>query len=90
MVTICPQSGVYGRPRPYSGVAMATLPRPSAVPPDEPPAPTQASVLRRARGLASAALHLLDPAVLAGNAVESAWLARPRDDLAGRTAGGSR
>ena len=74
MVTICPTFGVYGAPRPYSGEAMATLPRPSAVPSDEHPAAPQASVLRRARGLASAALHLLDPAVLAGNAVESAWL----------------
>ncbi len=74
MVTIRPTFGVYGPPRPYSCDAMATLPRPSAVPSDEPPAAPQASVLRRARGLASAALHLLDPAVLAGNAVESAWL----------------
>ncbi len=54
---------------------MVTLPLPSAVPPAEPPAPTQGSVVRRAGGLASAALRLLDPAVLAGNAVESVWLA---------------
>ena len=32
-------------------------------------------MVRRAGGLASAALRLLDPAVLAGNAVESVWLA---------------
>ena len=54
---------------------MVTLPLPSAVPPAEHPAPTQVSVVRRAGGLASAALRLLDPAVLAGNAVESVWLA---------------
>jgi len=54
---------------------MATRPRPTAVPFDEHPAPTQASVLRRARGLASTVRHLLGPAVLAGNAVESVWLA---------------
>jgi triacylglycerol lipase len=75
MLTIWATHGCMGRPRPYSGDAMATLPRPSAVPPDEHPAATQASVLRRARALASYAVHLLDPAVLAGNAVESAWLA---------------
>lgn len=54
---------------------MATLPRPTAVPPAEHPAATQVSVLRRARTLASVALHLLDPAVVAGNVVESVWLA---------------
>ena len=32
-------------------------------------------MLRHARGLVSAVRHLLDPAVIAGNAVESAWLA---------------
>jgi pimeloyl-ACP methyl ester carboxylesterase len=75
MVTICPQSGVYGRARPYSGVAMATRPRPTAAPRDEAPASTQVSVLRHARGLVSAVRHLLDPAVIAGNAVESVWMA---------------
>jgi triacylglycerol lipase len=54
---------------------MAPQPRPAAAPPDEPPAPTQASVLGRALGLTAPARHLLDPAVIAGNAVESVWLA---------------
>jgi pimeloyl-ACP methyl ester carboxylesterase len=54
---------------------MATATRPSAAPTDQDTAATRVSGLRRARGLVSAALHLLDPAVLAGNAVESAWLA---------------
>src|SRR5690242_21602315 len=54
---------------------MATHPRPTAVPPDERPAPTQASALRRARGVAASVRHLLDPAVIVGNAVESVWLA---------------
>ena len=51
------------------------LPRLSAVPPADPPAPTQVSGVRRATRVAVAALHLLDPAVLVGNAVESAWFA---------------
>ena len=75
MVTICQKFGVQGAVRPYSGGAMGSSALPSVVPPPEPPAPPQASVLRRATGLASAALRLLDPAVLAGNAVESVWLA---------------
>jgi pimeloyl-ACP methyl ester carboxylesterase len=54
---------------------MATLPRPSAASRTEPPAPLRASVVRHARGLARTVRHLLDPAVVAGNLVESAWLA---------------
>jgi pimeloyl-ACP methyl ester carboxylesterase len=75
MLTICPHFGVAMPGRPYIGAAMATLPRPAADLPDEHPAPTQASLLQRARDVATAALHLLDPAVIAGNAVESVWLA---------------
>lgn len=75
MLTICPHFGVAMPGRPYIGAAMATLPRPAADLPDEHPAPTQASLLQRARDVATAALHLLDPAVVAGNAVESVWLA---------------
>lgn len=52
---------------------MAPLSRPAAVPPDEDPAPTQASLATRARGVLSAALTLLEPAVIAGNAVETVW-----------------
>ncbi len=52
---------------------MAPLSRPAAVPPDEDPAPTQASLVTRARDVLSAALTLLEPAVIAGNAVETVW-----------------
>jgi predicted alpha/beta hydrolase family esterase len=54
---------------------MVTIPLPSAEPPAEAPAPTQVSGLRRAARLAASAVALLDPALLAGNAVESVWLA---------------
>lgn len=52
---------------------MAPLSRPAAVPPDEDPAPTQTSLMARARGVLAAALALLEPAVIAGNAVETVW-----------------
>lgn len=61
--------------RAYSGRAMASLPRPTAVPHGESPAPSKASLVERARGLAVGALAVLDPAVLAGGAVEAVWLA---------------
>jgi triacylglycerol lipase len=75
MVTICPHFTVWTPGRPYIGAAMATLPRPAADESREHPAATQVSLLQRARGLATVAAHFLDPAVIAGNAVESVWLA---------------
>ena len=54
---------------------MASLPRPAAVPRGETPAPSRASLVERARGMATSALGVLDPAVLAGGAVEAVWLA---------------
>ena len=51
------------------------LPMPTSSLLEHPARGTQVSVVRRAGGLASAALRLLDPAALAGNAVESVWLA---------------
>jgi triacylglycerol lipase len=57
----------------YSGVAMAPLPRPVGAPEPE-PAPRPSPWPDRARGVLTAAAGLLDPAVLAGAAVESAWL----------------
>ena len=63
------------RTRAYSGRAMASLPRPAAVPHGETPAPSQGSLAERARGVATGALGVLDPAVLAGGAVEAVWLA---------------
>ena len=60
--------------RAYSDRAMASLPRPTAGPHGEVPAPSQASLVSRARSAAAGILSLLDPAVLAGGAVESVWL----------------
>jgi triacylglycerol lipase len=53
---------------------MATLPRPAADP-HEPPARAHVSLVQRTRSVTSGALGLLDPAVLAGGAVEAVWLA---------------
>ena len=54
---------------------MASLPRPAAGPHGEIPAPTRLSLASRARGVVTGALGVLDPAVLAGGAVEAVWLA---------------
>ena len=83
--------GCSRRLRPYSGVAMATLPRPAAAPRRRAPC-TDAGLGAppRPRPGRRPPLHLLDPAVIAGNAVESAWLAAHVDDLAGRPARGAR
>ena len=53
---------------------MASFPRPVAVPPAKAPAPARTSLTGRARDLLDGAVGLLDPAVLAGAAVEAAWL----------------
>ena len=54
---------------------MAPLTRPTAVPPAEDLAPTRAPVAARVRAAASAAASVLDPAMLAGGAVEAVWFA---------------
>ena len=54
---------------------MASLPRPAADLHGEIPAPPQVSLTERARHVATGALVVLDPAVLAGGAVEAVWLA---------------
>ncbi|MEO5608028.1 MAG: alpha/beta fold hydrolase [Ornithinibacter sp.] len=55
---------------------MASSPRPRAEHPAEAPAPEQASVLARALDAASSTTaFILDPAVVAGAVVETAWLA---------------
>jgi triacylglycerol lipase len=54
---------------------MASFPRPAAVPPIEAPAPARAPLVGRARDVVDGAVGLLDPAVLAGAAVEAVWLA---------------
>ena len=62
--------------RPYSDPAMAPPTRPTAVHHAEGPAATRDPVTRRARTVVpTAAVTVLDPAVLAGAAVEAAWLA---------------
>ena len=54
---------------------MATSPRPSAAPHVEVTAPTRPSPRSVARAVTGAARFVLDPAVIAGGAVEAAWLA---------------
>ncbi len=53
---------------------MATSPRPSAAPHVEVPAPTRPSPRSVVRAVTGAARFVLDPAVIAGGAVEAAWL----------------
>ncbi|WP_377644292.1 esterase/lipase family protein [Oryzobacter terrae] len=53
---------------------MASSPRPSAAPQVEVPAPKRPSPRSVVRALAGAARFVLDPAVIAGGAVEAAWL----------------
>lgn len=54
---------------------MASSPRPSAAPHVEVTAPTRPSPRAALRSVADTARFLLDPAVLAGGAVEAVWLA---------------
>ncbi len=54
---------------------MASSPRPRAAPHVEAPAPARPSPRSVVRALAGAARFALDPAVLAGGAVEAVWLA---------------
>ena len=54
---------------------MATSPRPSAAPHVEVTAPTRPSPRSVARSVTGAARFVLDPAVIAGGAVEAVWLA---------------
>ena len=70
---------------------MAPLSRPAAVPPVEDPAPTQTSVMTRARDVLSAALTLLEPGGHRRQRRRDRVVHRPPDDLAGRlVTGGAR